>query len=132
RFAHRRMGVDGAGEVFGAAAVFHVGDDFADEFAGVFAQDLGAENFVRGGIGDDLHKAVGAIIRVGAGIGGEVKLADIDLLAGGLGGVFADADRGDLGIGVDDGRHQVPVDVTGFAGNPFGDRHAVFLGLVGE
>lgn len=126
------MGVDRAGEVFGAAAVFHVGDDFGEEFAGVAAKDLGAEDFVGRGVGDDFHKAIGGIGGDGAAVGGEVEFADIYFDALGLGGVFAEPDGGDFGIGVDDGGNEVPIDVTGFAGDPLGDGNAVFLGFMGE
>src|SRR4051812_38519164 len=71
-FAHCRVGVNRARKVLGAAAVFHVRDDFADEFAGVAAENLGAENFVGLRVGNDLHVAVDGVGGDGATIGGEV------------------------------------------------------------
>ena len=47
-------------------------------------------------------------------------------------GVFADADAGDFGIGIDDGGDEIPVHVAGFLRDPFGDGDAVFLGFVRE
>ena len=131
-FRHGRVRVNRAGEVFGTAAVFHVRDDLADEFAGILAENLSAEDFVGLGVGDDLHEAVAGVVGEGAGVGGEVELADVDLESLGLRGVFAETHGGDLGLGIDDGGHEVPIDVAVFAGDPLGDGDAVLLGLVGE
>ena len=131
-FTHRRMRVNGAREVFGAAAVLHVRHDLADQFAGAFAENLGAEDFIGLRVGDDFDVAFGGVVGEGAAVGGEVKFADVDREAGGFRGVFAEADRGDFGIGVNDGGNQVPVHVTGFACDPFGDGDAVFFGFVRE
>src|SRR5256885_1707411 len=51
--------------------------------------------------------------------------------ADGAGG-FAGAGGGDFGMGVNDGGHEIPINVAGLAGDPFGDGDAVFLGLVRE
>ena len=131
-FRHGRVGMNRAGEVFGAATVFHVRDDLADEFTGILTENLRAEDFVGLGVGDDFNIAVAGVVGEGAGVGGEVEFADVDGESLGLGGVFAETDGGDLGLGVDDGGHEVPIDVAVFAGDPFGDGDAVFLGFVGE
>ena len=93
---------------------------------------MGAKNFVGRGVGDDFHEAVGGVGGDGAAVGGEVEFTDVDLETFCLGGVFAEADGGDLRVGVDDGGYEVPVNVTGFAGDPLGDGDAVFLGFVGN
>ena len=126
------MGVDRAAEVLGAAAVFHVRDHLADDFARVVTEDLRAEDPVGRGVGDDFHEAVGRVHGDGAAVGGEVEFADLDGAAGGLGGVLAEADGGDFRLGVNDAGHQIPVYMAGLAGDPLGDGNAVLLGLVGE
>ena len=74
RLTHGGVGMDGAAEVLSAAAVFHVGDDFADEFARAVAKNLRAENPVGFGGGDDFDKTVGGAAGKGAAIGGAVGL----------------------------------------------------------
>ena len=75
RFRHRRVGVDRAGQIFGAATVFHVRDDLADELAGILAQNLRADDFVGLGVGDDLRVTVRRPGGQGAAIGGGLGLA---------------------------------------------------------
>src|SRR4051812_14026853 len=126
------MGVNCPGEVFGAAAVFHVGDDFADQFTGVVAEDLGAENLVGLRVGDDFRIAVRDTRGDGPAVRGKVELADVDCAILRLGGVFAESDRGNLGAGVNDGRHEIPVHMPVLPGNPFRHGDAILFGFVGE
>ena len=72
------MGVDGAGEVLGAATVFHVRYHFADQFAGVVAENLCTENFVGLRVRDNFDVAVRDVGRDCPPVRGEVKLADVD------------------------------------------------------
>src|ERR1019366_6509181 len=132
RLAHDRVRVDGAAEVLGAAAVFHVRDNLADQLAGAMAENLRAEDPVGLGGGNDLHEAIGGVGGDGTAVGGEVELADVDRAIRGLGGILAEAYPRDLGFGIDDGRNEIPIDMAGLASDPLGDRRAVLLGLVCE
>ena len=62
----------------------------------------------------------------------KMKLAHAHVEPLRLGAILAEADARDFRIGVDDGRHEIPVDVAGPAGDPLGHGRAVLLGLVGE
>ena len=132
RFRHGRVGVDRAGQVFGAATVFHVSDDLTDQLAGILAEDLRAEDFVGLGVGDDLDVAVAGVVGQRAGVGGKVELAHVDRQPLGFGGVFTQPHGGELGVGVNNRRHQIPVNMAVFSCDPLGNRDAVFLGLVRE
>ncbi len=131
-FGHRRVGVDRAAQVFGATAVFHVGDRRSDHLARAVADDLHAENLVCLGVGNDLAEAVGAVDCDGAAIGGEGELAHVDVQLVGLGLVFTDAHAGDFRLGVDHARDDVVVHVAALAGDQLDAGHGFFLGLVGE
>ena|GEM_PF-4580471 len=67
------MRVDGPTQVLGAATVFHVSDDFADQFSCVVTENLGAENFVGFRIGDDLDVTVRGVGGDGAPVCGEIE-----------------------------------------------------------
>src|SRR5882724_1568409 len=103
------MGMDRAAEILGAAAVFHVRDNLADELTGPVTENLGAENLVGLRIGDDLHIAVNGVVGDGAPVGGEIELAHGDSPARRLGRILAQADAGDLGFRVDNSGDQIPV-----------------------
>ena len=70
------------------------------------------------------------LVDLGAAVGGEREFADLVGDAGGLQLLLGLADRGDLRAGVDHVRDDVVVHVAGLAGEDFGDRDALVLGLV--
>ena len=130
RLGQRRMGVAGARDVLGRGAELHRDRGLRDHVAGVGADDVHAEHAVGLGVGQDLHEAVGLVVGLGAAVGGERELADVVGDAGRLQLLLGLADRGDLREGVDHVRDHVVVHVAGLAGEDFGDRDALVLGLV--
>ena len=99
-FGQCRVGVGGAGEVFGGAAKFHQHGDLVDEFASLWPHNMGAQNFVGLGIGEDLHKAIGGLVGLGAAIGDEEELAGLVVHASSLEFVLGLADGGEFGAEV--------------------------------
>src|SRR4051812_4604629 len=96
------MGVVGAGDVFGGGFELHGDDGLGDHVGGVGAKDVDAEDAVGLGVGDDLDLSDGFVHALGAAVGGEGELADLDLVAGLEGVLLGVADGGELGVGVDD------------------------------
>ena len=88
---------------------FHRHGGFGDHRAGFGADDVHAEHLVGGLVGQHLHEALGRAVGAAARIGGEGILADLVGDAGGLELLLGLADPGDLGLGVDDRGHEVPV-----------------------
>ena len=78
RFGQGGVRVDGPRQVLGAAAVFQVRDDLADQFGSAVAQDLSSQDLVGLRIGDDLDETFRRIVRQGAAIGGEVEFSDLE------------------------------------------------------
>ena len=74
----------------------HRQHDFGDQIAGFRAENMGAQHLVGLGVGQDFHQAVGGGDGLGAGIGGEGKLADLVGDAGRLQFFFGFADGGDF------------------------------------
>lgn len=132
RFTECGVGVDGAAEVFGAAAIFHMADGGGDEFGAAFGDDLDAEEAVSCRVGDDFDKSVGGIGSDGASVGGKVEFSGFgfDLLF--FGGGFGEADAGDFRLGIDDVGNDVVVYMTGLSGDAFDAGDAFFFGFVGE
>src|SRR5690606_39939014 len=89
-FAHRRVGVNGAPQILGAAAVFEVRDDLADEFTGTMSENLRAKQPGGLRIRNHLHVAIRRSGGDRAAVGGEVELADLDLESLGLRLVLAE------------------------------------------
>ncbi len=93
---------------------------------------MDAQDLVGRSVGQDLHKALGLVVDLGAAVGGEGELALLVVDARRLQRLFGLADPGHFRAGVDDRRHQVVVDVANFARDQFDHGHGVFLGLVGQ
>ena len=91
-----------------------------------------AQDLVRGGVGQDLHEAVGLVVDLGPAVGGKGELAGLVGAALGLELLFTAADPGDFGGGVDHAGHQIVVHVTGLAGDQLDAGDGVLLGLVGQ
>ena len=70
------MGVAGAAEIFGAAAKFHDGGGFGDQFRGSVLQNVRSEDAIGFRIGDEFHHAVVIFIGDGATVGAKWKFAD--------------------------------------------------------
>jgi hypothetical protein len=96
------------------------------------ADDMHAEHAIGLGIGQDLHEAIGLLVGLGAAVRRERELADLVGDAGGLQLLLGLADGGDFRLRVDDARNDVVVHVAGLAGEDFGNRDALVLGLVRE
>src|SRR5260221_3523958 len=126
------MRVDRAGEVLGAAAVVHEEHRFGDQFGGVAGDDVRAEHAVRLGAGDDFREALGRVGRNGAAVGGEGEFAHAQVDFFLLRLLFRKAEAGRLGRGVDPGGNDVVVPVARLAREPFRDRDALLVRLVGQ
>ena len=130
--ADGRVGKAGAGDIFGAAAVFHMSAGGGNHFRGALGDHLDAEKFVGLGAGDDLDETVSAVGSNRAAVAGEMELTDGDLDILGLGLGFGETDAGDFGVGVDDARDDGVVHVAMLTGEVLGDGNALVFGLVGE
>ena len=120
----------GAGDVFRRGPEFHRQHDFGDQIAGFGTDDGAAQHLVGLGVGQDFHKAVRGHDGLGAGIGGEGKLADLVGDAGSLELFFVFADGGDFRESVNHRRDGVVIDVSGLAGDQLGTGHGFIFGLV--
>ena len=97
-FGHGRVGVAGAGEVFGGRTEFHGDADLMDHLTDADAHHVRAEDAVGLGIGKDFHKAGRLMIGPRAGIGLEGEFALLVLDAGLFQLGFGLADPGDLRV----------------------------------
>ena len=70
-FTQRRVGVADAGDVFGAGLELHGHHGFGDQLAGLWADDVHAQDFVGRGIGQELDETGGVAQRACAAIGQE-------------------------------------------------------------
>ena len=100
--------------------------------AGFGADDVHAQHLVGRLVGQHLHEALGRAVGAAARIGGEGILADLVGNARGLELFLGLADPADLGLGVDDRGHEVPVHVALLAGDGLDAGDAVLARLVGE
>src|SRR5262249_39124384 len=142
---HRRMGVHGADDFFGGGFEAAGEGEFGDEFGGLVADDVGAEDFAAGEAADDLGEAVGGAGGDGLAQGGEGEGADGVVLVLDLAelfeGLFGVADAGDLGVAVGAAGDDRVVDrdrlvghlgVLGLPGDALDAEDGFFAGDVGE
>ena len=70
RFGEARMAVAASGHILRGAAEFHCHHQLLDEVPGLRSDDVGTQDPVRPGVGEDFDEAVGIGVAPGAGIGG--------------------------------------------------------------
>ena len=123
---------DGVDEVGDGAAVAHDGLADVDEFGGVFAHDVYAEECGGGGVEDEFEES-GFV--AGDGASGDFAVAaDADFVGDAFLGefLFGFSDDGDFGDGVDAVGHEVGVGLEGFAEGVAGGLSSLFHGGGGE
>lgn len=84
RFRQRRMGMDGAVDVFRRGAEFDGHHQFLDQVTGIGANDMRADHLLGLLVFQDLHETVGHRHGARAGIRGERELAGLVSHAGSL------------------------------------------------
>ena len=126
------MRVAGAGDIFRRGLELHGQAELADHLADIGPDQVGPEDFIRLGIGQDFNKPVRGMIGARAGIGLEGEFALLVFAAFGLELVFRLTDRGDFRCRVDHARNDAVIHMASLARNAFGAGHAFILGLVGE
>ena len=131
-FGEGGVGVADAGDVLRAAGELHGGDGLGDHVAGPGPEDVHAEDAVGFGVGEDLHRPLDLVHRLGPAVREERELAHLVVQALGLRLLLGDADAGHLGPGVDHARDRVIVHVPRLARQDLGEGHALVLGLVSK
>lgn len=128
----RGVSVAGSRNVLARGAVLEGQGSLGNHLAGAGADNVGAQQAVRLGVGKDLDEAVRVEVGLGSGVGAEGEGADLvgDVLA--LEVLLGLADPGDLGVCVHDGRDAAVVDVAVALGNVLDDGNSLLLGLVGK
>jgi hypothetical protein len=96
----RRVGVDGLVNILNRGLEADGEAVFGDEFGGVAADDMGAVDLARLGVGDDLYEAVAVGGSHGLAGSGEGELADLVVEFLLLGGLFGESGGGDLRLAV--------------------------------
>ena len=104
------MGMHRARQVFSAGAELHGDDGFGDQMRRLGTKDVHAQQAIGASIGDDLHEAVDTVDAVSSRIGTEQMLAGAHLVTCFLRRGFAEPNRGDLGVRVDDIGNRLVVD----------------------
>src|ERR1039458_3388074 len=127
------MGVYGLHHDGGGGFGFHGGDGFGDEFEGFGADDVDAEDFAIGFVGDDFDEAIVISEDGGAAIAGEGEAADFDFESLGARLSFGEADAADAGSRVSGAGDAIAIDGHGGLAGDVGDGdHAFAGGDVGE
>ena len=130
--AEGRVRVARPRDVLGRGAVLHAQDALGDHLAGVRADDVHAEDLVRGRVREDLDHALGIADGARARVRAERERADLVLYVSFLELLLGPAHRRELGVRVDDARDRVVVHVAREAGDVLHARDALLLGLVRE
>ena len=129
-FTEGGVRVDGAGKVFGAAAVFHVCNRRGNHLGGALGNDLYAEEAVAFSIGDHFGKAIGRIGRNGATIGEKVEFTHLDLEPFFFGGSLSESNTRDFRFGVNYVGNTVVIDVPCLTSDALDAGHRFFLGFM--
>ncbi len=104
-----------------------------DQIASARANDRGPQDTVGFLVSDDFDKTtLGLMHRLGAGIGHEVELANLDLATLSLERILSRANGGHFRSGVNHTGNDAVVHVAMLARNRVGDGHAFVFGLVGQ
>ena len=119
-----------ARDVFGRGLEFHRHDGFGNQFGGHRADDVHAEDFIGGRIGQEFHHARSVAQRARTAVGHEREGTGLVGDAFGLQGLLGLADPRDFRRGVDHPRNRVEVGVTVLAGDTLGHGNAFFFRLV--
>lgn len=81
--SQRRVGVAGSGNVLAGGTVLESQGSLSNHFTGARSDDVGTEQTVSLGIGDDLDETLRVEVGLGTGVGAEGESADLvgDVLA---------------------------------------------------
>lgn len=99
---------------------------------GEHTNDVYTENSVRLLLGEELDKAFGVEVRLCSGVGSKGEFSNIVLNTGGLEVLLGLSYPGNLGVGIDDGRNAVVVDVAVSRFEEFDSSNTFLLSLVGK
>jgi len=111
-FAERGVGVCRTGDIFRACSVFHSQDGFRDHLTSIGTNDMHAENPVGLLLSKELDEAFGIKVRLCSGVSSEGEFADVVLYTSSLEILLGLSYPSNLGVGVDDGRNAILVDVA--------------------
>ena len=126
------MRMTGTGDVFRRRTELDCERDLSNQGAGVGADNMRAEHAVRVRVFQNLHKAVGRLVDLGATIGREREFAGAVLHARFLQFLLGLSGRGDFRIRIDHARDRVVIHMAGLTGEDFRHRNAFIFGLVRE
>src|SRR5574343_613396 len=127
-----RVSVADAGQIFGSTAEFHRDNRFGDDFGGIGADDMDAEDAVGLLAGQNLHETGRIAHAQRTAIGQERHLAGLVRDTFGLERLLGLANPGNFRRGVDDPGNGVEVAVTSLASHQLGNHDALFMRLVGQ
>ena len=121
------MRVDRPHQIFNRGFEFDRGDGFGDQFCGLRADDVDAENLAVVGVGDNLDEAFVLADDAGARVRSEGELADFDVVSGFAGFGFGEAYAADFGMAIRGAGDVFRVDrLAGFA-RDFRDRDSASM-----
>mmetsp|Transcript_4930 Transcript_4930/g.20106 ORF Transcript_4930/g.20106 Transcript_4930/m.20106 type:complete len:376 (+) Transcript_4930:97-1224(+) len=132
RLAQRRVPVTRPRDILRASSVLHGEDALAKELARVGSDDVRAEDLVRVLAADELDHPIGVVVGPRAGVGGEGEGADVVFGSGRLDLLLRLTAPRHLGVGVDDARDDVVVDVAHLSGELLHAADPLLLGFVRE
>src|ERR1700690_1191768 len=132
RLRQRRVGVDGEADVIGERAHLDGQRRLGDDVRGAVADDVDAEDFLRGGVDDHLYKPVGVRVGDGAPERREGELADLDLAPAVFGVAGREACRSDLRTAENDRRYAAHVELRVVPGDNLGGDLGLPRRLVGQ
>ena len=122
------MRVNRPHQVFDCGFEFHGGDGFGDQFGGLRADDVDAEDFAVVGVADDFDEAFVLADDAGARIRGEGELADLHVVSGFAGSGFGEADAADFRMAIRRAGNVLGVDRLGGLAGDFCDGDQRFHG----
>jgi hypothetical protein len=96
------------------------------------SNDVGSQNTISLGIGDDLHEPLGVCVRAGPAVGGKREISHVVLSPSLFELVLSLSNPSDLRVRVNDGGDSVVVNMTMASSNLFRDGNALLLGLVSK
>ena len=110
--------MDGPHQVFHRGFEFHGGDGFGDQFGGLRADDVHAENLAVVRVANDLDEAFVLADDRGARVGGEGELADLDVVSRFARLGFRQADAADFRMAIGRAGNALGIDrLAGLAGD---------------
>lgn len=127
-----RVGVTCAGNILARSTVFHSKSSLSNHLASIGSNDVGAQDTVSLGVGQNLDHAVGVGVGLGTGVGAEGEGADAvrDVLV--LEFLLVLANPGNLRVGVHDRGNNTVVDVAVALLEIFDSGNSLLLSLVSQ